>query len=127
MPDAPMSAEVIAGQVHAALGAGDLSAFSHLLSPDVTWGAPDAKQPTCRNREQVMDWYRRGWESGTRARVVEVSVHGDDLLVGMMVERDGAQGERWQVLRVGALGVTDIRGFEDRRSAEARCEVSPAR
>ncbi len=125
MTDAPLNAQAIAGQVRAALSAGDLDSFSHLLSPDVTWGAPDANRPACRNRAQVMAWYRRGWEAGTRASVVEVSSYGDDLLVGMMVQRDGTQSERWQVLRVGPLGVTDIQGFEDRQSAEARCEASP--
>ena len=74
MTDPPLNAEAIAGHVRAALEAGDLGSFGHLLSPDVTWGAPGDPKPTCRNREQVMAWYRRGWEDGTRARVVEVSV-----------------------------------------------------
>jgi len=40
----------IARQVRIALDGGDLSAFSDLLDPDVRWGAPDARQPSCRNR-----------------------------------------------------------------------------
>jgi hypothetical protein len=114
------TAESIAGQVRAALGSADLAGFSDLLDPDVQWGAPDDPRPTCRNRQQVMTWYQRGWQTGTRARVTEVSVHGDKILVGLMVKRDGDYGERWQILTVGPGGVTDIRGFEDRASAASR-------
>ncbi len=115
-----MTAESIAGQVRAALASADLAGFSGLLDPGVQWGAPDDSKPTCRNREQVMAWYQRGWQDGTRARVTEVSVHDDKILVGLTVKRDGDYGERWQILTVGPGGVTDIRGFEDRESAASR-------
>jgi ketosteroid isomerase-like protein len=118
---APATIDDIAANIEAALGAADLAGFGELLSPDVTWGAPGAKNPTCKSRDQVMSWYRRGWEEGTTARVLEVTVHGDRLLVGLMVRRDGEFNERWQVLLVGPDGVRDIRGYEDRATAEAAC------
>jgi ketosteroid isomerase-like protein len=118
-----ITAETIAGRIEVALGAGDLAGFGALLSPDVQWGAPDDPNPTCRNREQVMTWYGRGWDAGTRARVTEVTVHGDTILVGMMVKREGEYNERWQILTVGPGGITDIRGFEDRRTAASRIGI----
>ena len=118
--------EVIAQQVRIALEAADLSSFSDLLDPDVHWGPPDARRPTCKNRDQVLAWYERGKESGTRARVTEVVVLGDRLLVGLTVrgrqaprERGGA-ALRWQVLTVQGGRVVDIVGFDDRRDAVAR-------
>jgi hypothetical protein len=49
--------------------------------------------------------------------VIEVSVHGNAVLVGLR-SNDGA--DHWQVLRVGPDGVRDIRGYEDRASAVGR-------
>jgi ketosteroid isomerase-like protein len=115
-----MTADSIAERVRAALETADLDEFGELLSPDVQWGAPDDSNPPCQNRGQVLEWYRRGRAAGSRATVRELSVHGDTLLVGLSIELDGSEVERWQVLRVGPQGVNDIRGFEDRPSAAAR-------
>ena len=52
---------------------------------------------------------------GRRATVSEVEVHGNVLLVGLRLD-DG--GERWQVMRVGEDEVNDIRGYDDRTSAQ---------
>ena len=40
-----------------ALEAQDLNAFTELLCPDVTWGAPGDPNPPCRNSRQVVQWY----------------------------------------------------------------------
>jgi hypothetical protein len=113
-----IEASSVAEQLRAALESSDLSGFSDLLDPAVTWGAPGAARPACRNRGQVMEWYRRGWEAGTRARVTEITLHGDRILVGLMVRNQGVDAERWQVLTVGPAGVSDIVGFEDRAGAQ---------
>jgi hypothetical protein len=124
--------EAMARQVRAALVSADLSAFSHLLDPDVHWGAPDARRPTCQNRDQVLAWYKRGRESGRRASVTEVVVFGDRILVGLIVrdppsaEEPGGAAPRWQVLTVRAGRVVDIVGFDDRQDAVARADVSSA-
>ncbi len=118
--------EALAQQVRVALEAADLSAFGHLLDPNVTWGAPGARRPTCQNRDQVLSWYRRGKESGSEARVSEVAVHGDRILVEMTVRNTQAADERggaalrWQVLSVRDGRVVDIVGFDDRTEAVAR-------
>ena len=118
----------LADQVAAALEAADLSAYRELLHPDVRWGAPDAKRPSCRNRDQVLAWYQRGRESGVRASVTEVVILGDRLLVGLNVR--GGQGDdeggvpRWQVLTVSDGRVVDIVGFDDRAEAVARAEAA---
>ena len=118
------TADTIAEPVRGALESADLDAMAVLLSPDVKWGAPEAKNPTCQNREQVLQWYRNGRASKARARVVELTVAGEQLLVGLAITSgpdpaDALAPERWQVLTVSADGVSDIRGYEDRSSAAA--------
>jgi ketosteroid isomerase-like protein len=118
--------EGLARQVRVALEAADLSGFSDLLDPDVTWGAPGSRRPTCQNRDQVLRWYQRGKESGTEARVSEVAVFGDRILVEMTVrntqaaDERGGEALRWQVLTVRDGRVVDIVGFDDRTDAVAR-------
>jgi ketosteroid isomerase-like protein len=121
----------IARQVRVALDGGDISSFADLLDPDVRWGAPDAKRPTCKNRDQVLTWYQRGRESGVRASVDDVAVHGDRLLVSLTVrgsedatERGGA-ALRWQVLTVRGGRIVDIVGFDDHLEALARAQGTP--
>jgi ketosteroid isomerase-like protein len=122
--------EALAQQVRVALESADVAAFSHLLDPDVHWGAPDTRRPSCRNRDQVLAWYERGRESGTRASVSEVVVLGDRIVVGLTVRNSQAANEgggaalRWQVLTVRGGRVVDIVGFDDRDEAVARADVS---
>jgi ketosteroid isomerase-like protein len=121
--------EALAQQVRVALESADVASFGHLLDPDVRWGAPDASPPSCRNRNQVLAWYERGRESGTRASVSEVVVFGDRILVGLTVRNTREADEhlatlRWQVLTVRGGRVVDIVGFDDRDDAVARAAVS---
>ena len=123
MPEQPEGTARVAQQVRAALEAADLSAFGDLLDAEVQWGAPGAPFPVCRNREEVLSWYRHGRDAGVRARVTEVSVHGDRVLVGLRVTGGQAAGpggaERWQVLTVSGGRVAGIAGFGDRGDAVA--------
>ena len=117
--------EALAQQVRLALDGADLSAFRELLDPDVRWGAPGAKRPACQNRDQVLAWYRRGKESGVQARVSDVTVLEDRLLVSMAVRNNQAAQDRggvalrWQVLTVRGGRIVDIVGFDDRTDAVA--------
>jgi SnoaL-like protein len=120
--------EQIAGQVQAALQTADLTGYRELLDPNVTWGAPDDMEPSCRNRDQVLAWYRRGRAQGVRASVTETLVHNDKILVGLSIfdnqsssDSDG-QTHRWQILTVKSGLVVDIRGFEERAAAVSRME-----
>jgi hypothetical protein len=112
-------------QIKAALESGDLSTIGDLLDPEVRWGAPGDRAPSCQNRRQVLAWYRRGRQAGARARVTEIAAHGHKILVGLQVlgtpeaERRGGEVERWQVLTVAGAHIVDIRGFDDRREADA--------
>jgi ketosteroid isomerase-like protein len=121
--------EALAHQVRLALEAADLSAFTDLLDTDVHWGPPDARQPTCRNRDQVLAWYRRGAESGVRAEVSETVVFDDRILVGLRVRGRGGANEqggavpRWQVLTVRDGRVVEIVGFDARTDALARAQT----
>ena len=125
MAEAPAVMEGLARQVQMALDGGDLSGFSELLDPAVTWGAPGAKSPSCQNRSQVLSWYQKGQAAGVRAVVSEVTVHGDRLLVSLTVRGSGEAEERggaalrWQVLTVRQGRVVEIVGFDDHEDARA--------
>jgi ketosteroid isomerase-like protein len=116
MPESPLALEHLAAEVRNALGSADLEAYRDLLDPNVTWGAPGDPNPSCRNRDEVLTWYRRGRAEGVRADVTEATVHGDAILVGLAIHGHDAD-QRWQVLTVAGGKVVDIRGFEDRESA----------
>jgi hypothetical protein len=120
--------EDLASAVRRALDSGDLAQFAELLSPDVRWGAPDDPKPPCRSRRDVIRWYERGKERGHRARVLDVAVHGDRLVVHLRVRDETApkpdtEQDRWQVLTCARGQIMDIRGFETREEALSR--VSP--
>jgi SnoaL-like domain len=144
MPEQLEATERIAQQVRVAVEAADLSAFSELLDPHVRWGAPDDPSPACQNRDQVISWYRRGWQAGVRAHVSETVIAGDRILVGLRVAGNqavdhggetadhggetadhGGETERWQVLTVRDGRVVDIVGFDERSEAAARAGLVP--
>ncbi len=125
MPEQPRTVQSIAEQVGVALGAADLSTFAELLDPNVHWGPPDAAAPVCKNRDQVLAWYSRGRQSGLRARVTQVEVTGDRILVGMLVtgnRADSGAAERRQVLTVANGRIIDIVGFDEQALAVARAQ-----
>jgi ketosteroid isomerase-like protein len=113
----------VAALVRQALLTEDVRAFGELLDPDVTWGAPGARNPSCKNRDQVLAWYQRGRDAGVRGRVLDVAILGDRLLVSMSLrgteaaqERGGA-ALRFQVLTVRNGRIVDIVGFDDKAEA----------
>jgi ketosteroid isomerase-like protein len=118
--------EQIADSIHAALQTEDLAGYRELLDPSVTWGAPDDTISGCRNRDEVLAWYRRGRANGVRADVTETVARNDKILVGLRVDGNqaaqdvGGNLHRWQVLTVHDGRITDIRGFEDRAAAIER-------
>ena len=101
----------------------DVSAYADLLDPDVTWGAPGARTPTCKNRHQVLDWFQRGQDAGVRGSVHDVEILGDRLLVSMGVrgteeaQERGGTVLRFQVLTVRNGKIVDIVGFDDKAEA----------
>jgi RimJ/RimL family protein N-acetyltransferase/ketosteroid isomerase-like protein len=121
----------LAGQVRQALEAADLDAYADLLDRGVRWGPPGDPVPPCRSRAQVLAWYQRGRDAGTRARVTETVVAGDKILVGLKVSspasasaRAGEAG-RWQVLTVRGGRIAEITGFADRDEAAAWAGLAP--
>lgn len=115
----------LAEQVRMAMVAGDVSAFADLLDPDVTWGAPGARNPTCKNRDQVLNWYQRAQESGVRGSAFDVEVMGDRLLVSLRVRgtegarERGGTALRFQVLTVRDGRIVDIIGFDAKADARS--------
>jgi ketosteroid isomerase-like protein len=120
--------EWLAGQVRQALETADLEAYADLLDPGVRWGPPGDPAPACQSRRQVLEWYQRGRDAGTRARVTETRVSGDKILVGLAVTGTGTSGEtgRWQVLTVRGGRITDIVAFDERDEAAAWAGLAPA-
>jgi RimJ/RimL family protein N-acetyltransferase/ketosteroid isomerase-like protein len=123
-------AQLIARRISQALATADLSAYADLLHPDVRWGAPGDPAPPCQSRGQVLAWYQRGWDAGTRAQVIETVAAGDKILVGLRVTQAGAaedgEQDRWQVLTLRDGRIADIRGYELRAEAAASAGLAPA-
>lgn len=115
----------VAEQVRKALAAQDLSAYSELLDPDVTWGGPGHRNPPCKSRAQVLSWYQQNQEAGVTGSVFDVEVLGDRLLVTMSVRgtkdacKRGGTALRFQVLTVRDGRIVDIVGFNDKADALA--------
>jgi hypothetical protein len=131
MPEHPMSVDEVARRVRVALESADLAALGDLLDPNVRWGPPGDPSPPCQSREQVLAWYGRARQTGARARVAEVTVLENHLLVGLDVTGTPAAGQRgghatrWQVLTVRHGRIVDVVGFDQRSEATAHVTVSP--
>jgi hypothetical protein len=122
--------ERLSERIRGTLNSADLAGLGELLAPDARWGAPESEDADCRSRKEVVEWWGRGRQAGARARVTEVVPGAGTLLVGLKVtgtpeaERNGGEAERWQVLRVEAGRIVDIRGFDNRHAAALRAGVA---
>jgi hypothetical protein len=85
--------EEMAGQVRRAMASQDIAVFSQLLDSEVTWGV-DARNPSCKNRRQVLAWYQRGRDAGVSGSVNEIEICGDSLLVHLVVRGTESAEER---------------------------------
>lgn len=116
--------------VRVALETGDLGAYEELLAPDVQWGPAEEPESGCKNRVEVLSWYKAARDRGMDATVNEVVAGRDCLLVGLTVsgtpgaDEQGGVTARWQVLTVRDGQISDIRGFDSRASAAKRAGVS---
>jgi ankyrin repeat protein len=98
----------------------DLDLLGSLLHPEVRWTG------LCRDRAQVLDWYRAVLAEGMEASVRGVEVDRDAVVLGLTVGRR-AQGARpappqplYQVFTVRDAQIVEIRGYPDRASALTR-------
>ena len=98
----------------------DLDLLGSLLHPEVRWTG------LCRDRAQVLDWYRAVLAEGMEASVRSVEVDRDAVVLGLTVGRR-AQGARpappqplYQVFTVRDAQIVEIRGYPDRASALTR-------
>ena len=110
----------IARQLETACRDLDLDLLGSLLDPEVRWTG------LCRDRTQVLDWYRYLIAEGTTAAVRSVQVDRDAVVLGLAVSRR-AEGARpappqqlYQVFTVDDARIVEIRGYGDRDSALAR-------
>src|SRR5258708_37520735 len=96
--------EALAERIRGALESADISQFGELLDPNVRWGAPEDPAPSCQSRSDVLAWYGRGRAAGRRARVVDVQVRWDRILVNLIIIEPSTAGtptvehHRWQIL-----------------------------
>ena len=117
-------------RVKGALEGADLAAISELLDPAVRWGPPEGGERECRNRDEVLAWWRRARARGVRAQVFEVLEVDERIVVGLRItgsQRPDAESDaasRWQVLVVRGGLITDIRGFDERAEALARAGLA---
>lgn len=117
------SMDEVAEEVRKAMLAGEASAIGQLLDPNVTWGAPGSRNPTCKDRNQVLNWYQRAQEAGVRGNPIAIDVLGDRLVVTLTVRgtegarERGGTALRFQVLTVRDGRIIDIVGFDDKSEA----------
>jgi ketosteroid isomerase-like protein len=118
----------LAEHVRTALESADLDRFADLLAPDVTWGAPGDPTPSCRDRHQVLTWYRKARALGRPVVLVDVTAYENAILVALATASDtpppNAVADRWEVLAVADGRVRDIRGYDDRGAAIKAAEAS---
>jgi hypothetical protein len=76
MPTHSAQMELMPGQVQAAPQSADLTSCRDLLDPNVIWGTPAYEGPGCRNRDQVLTWYRSGRAKGARHMITADPVVG---------------------------------------------------
>ena len=117
-----MAVDDLAEKVRTALESSDLEGYEELLAPDVHWGPPDSPEWGCRNRHDVLSWYKKARDAGVSARVTEVVAGTNCLLVGLEVS-GREESLRWQVLRIKDGLIADIAGFDTRDEAAARAGV----
>ena len=98
----------------------DLDLLGSLLHPQVHWTG------LCKDRTQVLDWYRAVLAEGIEASVRSVEVDRDAVVLGLAVSRR-ARGARpappeplYQVFTVRDAQIVEIRGYPDRGSALTR-------
>ena len=102
---------------------GDERLLASLLDPAVRWGGEEETPETCHSRGEVLAWYRKLKEAGVSATVEEVIDRGDVVVLGLVVSRpeSGPESEIspvvFQVFRLVAGLVVDIRGFPEREVA----------
>ncbi len=123
MAQSPESVEQIAEQLKRALESADLTEFADLLDPQVHWGPPGDPSPPCQSSKQVLAWYERTKGTGASARVSDVEVLGERILVGLVItgttssRERGGHSLRWQVYTVRGGRIVDIVGFDRRAEA----------
>jgi len=125
--DDPTSMDFVS-KLNSLYGSSDLDALESLLDPHVRWGASDDPNQSCQNRQQVIAWWRRAKEAGVRAKVTEVMVKGENILVGLDISGrngDGSVEPRWQVLTIKEERIIEITGFDSRDCALARLQTPP--
>ncbi|HTW06402.1 MAG TPA: ankyrin repeat domain-containing protein [Acidimicrobiales bacterium] len=110
----------VALHLEAAFRGSDLELLGSLLHPEVSWTG------LCRNKADVLDWYRGFQAEGTLATVESVEVDRDAVILRLSVPRT-AEGARpaspeevWQAFTVVDAQVVDIRAYRDRASALGR-------
>jgi len=113
----------IARQLQTAAQDVDLDLLGSLLHPEVRWTG------LCKDRSQVLDWYRAVLAEGLEASVRSVEVDRDAVVLGLTVGRR-AQGARpappqplYQVFTVRDAQIVEIHGYPDRASALTRGDV----
>lgn len=95
------SLDELARRLRAAMDAADVEALGELLDPKVTWGPPDDEVSGCHNRGEDMAWWQRSAGQGMSARVTEVVISADKLLIGLKVAGTpgaadhGGEADRW--------------------------------
>lgn len=111
----------ISERIRAAYEQADLDGFSELLAPDVRWGDDDHPN-RCRSRDDVLNTFA-GWVGGgVSAKVTVMDTGPQGVACKLHIEwadpNDKARGVNfWHVLLVDDGQITEIRRYNDEKSA----------
>jgi SnoaL-like domain len=104
--------------VKEAIESGGFEAHADLLAPDVVWVGRYPGE-LCRNRDEVLEMFRRARENGIEAKPEVVWEQGDTLVVDPHL--DG----RHQLILVQEGVVSEVRAYASREAAIAAVEERP--
>jgi hypothetical protein len=104
--------------VREALETGGFEPHPDLLAPDIVWVGRFPGE-LCRNRDEVLEMFRRARENGIEARP-EIVWDGDDTFV-VDPHLDG----RHQVIVLSDGVVSEVRAYVSREAAVAAVEERP--
>jgi SnoaL-like domain len=125
---ATTESQPLADRVRQALEGHDLDALGALLSDDVRWGDDDHPR-RCRGPAEVVATFSRLLSQGVDAAITEMTTGSSGILCHLSVTfPEGVRGpgdhDLFQVYVVEGDRITEIRRYNDRRSALAAAGLS---
>lgn len=115
--------ETTAARLRTAFNAHDLDTFRELLAEDAVWGEDPNGESYCHDRDHIIRTVKELLAEGIQARITETTTGPRGIAAHLQVEWPGPaqvppnRVDFFQVYLVTDGLVTEIHGYDDRRSA----------